>query len=256
MLIVLSPSKSMDFDPTPLQMTSTPTHLEDAHELVGVLQSFDRAGLAELMSLSENLTELNFERYQRFGEVVEAPKQAIFAYTGDTYRDIPLGDYTEDDLQEAQRRVRILSGLYGALRPLDLIQPYRLEMSTRLETERGDSLYEFWGDRITHTLAEDMEAAGADVLVNLASKEYFKSIDTEALGARVIEPVFKDYKKGKYKIISFYAKRMRGAMADFIVRNRIEDPAQLREFSAQGYQWDEERSTEDEPVFLRNQEEE
>lgn len=256
MLIVLSPSKAMNFDPTPLEMTSTPALLEDANALVEVMRTKDTDDLKSLMKLSDKLATLNFDRYQQWGEYVDAPKQAMLAFTGDTYRDIPLGDYTEEDFQRAQQQVRILSGLYGVLKPLDLIQPYRLEMGTRLETERGKNLYEFWGASITEQLNADLEGQDDPVLVNLASNEYFKSVDTDALAARVITPVFKDYKKGKYKIISFYAKRARGMMADFIVRNALTSPDDLREFNVAGYAYDEERSTEDAPVFLRNLEDE
>ena len=205
------------------------------------------------MKLSDKLAELNFDRFQSFGDAQQPSKQALLAFTGDTYKDMPLEDYSEDDFASAQDRVRILSGLYGVLRPLDLIHPYRLEMGTKLETERGKNLYEYWGDRVTEEINADLAEHDGATILNCASNEYFKVVNEKKLDAKVITPVFKDYSKGKYKVISFYAKRARGMMADFVVRNRIQDVDGLRDFTAGGYAYDEDASTPEAPVFLRKQ---
>ena len=252
-LVLLSPSKAMNFDPTTLEVTSNPALDASAMELAEVMKGYDADGIAKLMKLSDNLAELNFDRFQNFGDAQQASKQAILAFTGDTYKDMPLEDYTKDDFAAAQKHVRILSGLYGVLRPLDLIYPYRLEMGTKLKTERGKTLYEYWGDRVTEEINKELEGDDDAIIVNCASNEYFKVIDKKKLAGTVITPVFKDYSKGKYKVISFYAKRARGMMADFVVRNRIDSVDGLREFTGGGYAYDEDSSTPKKPVFLRKQ---
>lgn len=252
-LVLLSPSKAMNFDPTTLDVTSNPTLAEPAMELAEVMKTYDTDGIAKLMKLSDKLAELNFDRFQSFGDAQQPSKQALLAFTGDTYKDMPLEDYSEDDFASAQDRVRILSGLYGVLRPLDLIHPYRLEMGTKLETERGKNLYEYWGDRVTEEINADLAEHDGATILNCASNEYFKVVNEKKLDAKVITPVFKDYSKGKYKVISFYAKRARGMMADFVVRNRIQDVDGLRDFTAGGYAYDEDASTSEAPVFLRKQ---
>lgn len=255
--VVLSPSKAMDFDTLPpTQLSSTPQLLEEADALVEVMQEKTASEIGTLMKLSEKLSTLNYDRFQEWNSPKTPSKQALFAFTGDTYKDIQLSDYTEQDFQDAQNKMRILSGLYGVLRPLDLISPYRLEMGTRLKNTRGKNLYEFWGTRPLDLLNEEFESAPASkrVLVNCASNEYFKVLSSNGdVNARVIEPVFKDKnKKGEFKVISFYAKRARGMMADFIVRHGVEDAAELKNFDFGGYYYDEESSTEDSPVFLRD----
>ena len=252
-LVLLSPSKAMNFDPTTLEVTSNPALDASAMELAEVMKGYDTKGIADLMSLSDNLAELNFDRFQNFGDAQQASKQAILAFTGDTYKDIPLEEYTEDDFAVAQKHVRILSGLYGVLRPLDLIHPYRLEMGTKLKTERGTSLYDYWGDRVTEELNAELEGEEDAVVLNCASNEYFKVVNKKKLGAKAITPVFKDYSKGKYKVISFYAKRARGMMADFVVRNRIDSADGLRDLTAGVYAYVEDASTPRKPVFLRKQ---
>lgn len=252
MLVVLSPSKAMDFAPAQIELTSSPRLLDRAQGLVDVLQTKSADDIGALMKLSDKLSQLNFDRYQEWSEPSTPQKQALFAFTGDTYKDIPLAEYTEEDLDIAQASVRILSGLYGVLRPLDLIQPYRLEMGTRLKTEVGKNLYEYWGDEIAQQLTSDLDGHTERVLVNCASNEYFKSVARGALDARIIEPVFKQEKNGEYKVISFFAKRARGMMADFIVRERITEPADLTGFSLGGYYYDEDESTPDRPVFKRD----
>lgn len=249
MLVLLSPSKAMNFESTTLPHTSEPALTLHTQQLADLMREHSPERIAALMKLSDKLADLNHQRYQSFDE--QPLKQAVLAFSGDTYKDIPLADYTEEDFMQAQARVRILSGLYGVLRPLDLIHPYRLEMGTRLETERGKNLYEFWGDEITQALNATLEDAGFECVVNCASTEYFKAVRPDKLGARIITPIFKDEKKGVFKVVSFYAKRARGMMADFIVRERLEKPEELREFCTAGYAYDAEASTPDAPVFLR-----
>lgn len=257
--VVLSPSKAMDFEKLPLTQTSTtPMLLERVEPLIDVMQQKSVADIASLMKLSDKLSQLNYDRFQHWGssdEALSPSKQALFAFTGDTYKDIPLEAYSEEDLDEAQARVRILSGLYGLLRPLDLISPYRLEMGTRLATSRGKSLYDYWGDEVQRTLLEEFEHVPENerFLVNCASNEYFKVLSSPGeMPLTVIEPIFKDRdKKGEFKVISFYAKRARGMMADFIVRERVEDVKTLEEFDRGGYAFDAASSTTTRPVFLR-----
>ena len=251
MLVLLSPSKAMDFEPTSLSLTSTPLFLDQAHDLVDTLRLFDTQGIKQLMKLSDSLAQLNHSRYLEWSQGEERAKQAVLAFAGDTYKDIPLQTYTEEDFWVMQRHVRILSGLYGVLRPLDLIAPYRLEMGTRLETQRGKNLYAYWGDQVTSALQETIESQEFDTVVHCASKEYFKVVDPQGLDARVVEPIFKDWSKGEYKVVSFWAKRARGMMADFIVRERPTTPDDLRGFDRGGYAWSKEESTLLRPLFKR-----
>jgi cytoplasmic iron level regulating protein YaaA (DUF328/UPF0246 family) len=255
MLAVLSPAKTLDTSPTHLTLASQPAHLDQSERLVEVLRPYSAGELGELMSISDRLARLNHQRYADFHTPFdrENAKQALLTFKGDTYRDMGLEDFTDRDFEYAQRHLRILSGLYGVLRPLDLIQAYRLEMGTKLETSRGKNLYEFWGDRITDQLNADLSEIGSDVLVNLASNEYFKSVKVGRLAARVIQPVFKDYRKGRYIIISFFAKKARGAMAAFMIRERIESPAGLEHFGYGGYRFSEGDSDETQLVFLRRE---
>ena len=255
--VVLSPSKAMDFrSPCALPASSTPRFLEESERLVERMQQLNASRLATLMKLSPALSELNAERYARFHHPETPQRQAMLAFKGDTYKDIPLERYSEQDFIEAQRTVRILSGLYGWLRPLDLIAPHRLEMGTRLETERGANLYAFWGSKIRRALREELDAAPKEshVLVHCASAEYFKALEPKALDVRIIQPIFKEQREdGEFKTIALYAKRARGMMADFIVRGRLQDPEAIRGFDRDGYVYDEAGSTPDRPLFLRRQ---
>lgn len=255
MLAVLSPAKTLDTSPTHLTLVSQPAHLDQSERLVEVLRQYSQDELGELMSISDKLARLNHERYQDFHTPFdrENAKQALLSFKGDTYRDMGIEELTDRDFEYAQRHLRILSGLYGVLRPLDLMQPYRLEMGTKLETSRGKTLYQFWGDRITDQLNTDLSEIGSDVLVNLASNEYFKAIQVGRLRARVVQPVFKDYRKGRYIIISFFAKKARGAMAAFMIRERIESPEGLEHFAYGGYRYSERDSSETRLVFLRRE---
>lgn len=256
MLVLLSPSKSLDYDTPPQTDTHTqPQFLDDARFLIDVLRDFSKEELRDLMDISEKLADLNYERYRSFSTPFdrENAKQAILAFDGDVYRDFRFDDYDEEDFQFLQNHVRILSGLYGVLRPLDLMQPYRLEMGTRLATERGKNLYEFWGSSVTDAVNAALDAQGDDIVLNLASNEYFNVIDDDHLNGRVVDVKFKDLRGDTYRTISFYLKRLRGTMTDFMVRNQVTDPEQLQRFDGLGYYFSDDRSSDDELVFLRDE---
>ena len=253
MLMVISPAKTLDYSGKSYSHFTTPAALEQTQELAAQLRSYESHELSSLMKISDNLAELNFQRYQEF-ETPFTPdnaKQALLVFKGDVYKGIQVEDYSEADLTYAQAHLRILSGLYGLLRPLDLMQPYRLEMGTKLATGKGKNLYEFWGDRISHLLNEDLKKEDEPCLVNLASNEYFKSIDLKKLKARVLNIAFKENKNGTYKIVAIYAKRARGLMVDYAVRNRITDFEALKAFDTEGYAYSEELSDDDNWTFCR-----
>jgi cytoplasmic iron level regulating protein YaaA (DUF328/UPF0246 family) len=254
MLILLSPAKSLDFSPSAVTTFTEPELLDEADRLIATLQKKSKKKVAALMSLSDSLAELNVERYQSYERpfvLNEGAKQALLAFKGDVYREWPLDTYSDDDFAFAQDHLRILSGLYGSLRPLDLIRPYRLEMGTQLKTRRGKNLYAFWGGRITEALNRSLDPSGDDLVINLASNEYFSAVKRSGIRGRIVSPVFKDWKNGRYKIISFFAKRARGAMADHLIRHRADDLQGLLSFEGEGYRYDAASSTEDAPVFLR-----
>lgn len=256
MLILLSPSKSLDYETPPQTDEYTrPELLDEAGQLVDVLRDYSREQLQELMDISENLADLNYERYQEFSTPfgTDDAKQAILAFDGDVYRDFRFDDYDDDDFEFLQRHVRTISGLYGLLRPLDLMQPYRLPMGTKLENSRGDNLYEFWGDKVTDAVNAALDAQGDDVILNLASNEYFRAARQGELNGRVVDVKFRDLRGDTYRTISFYLKRLRGTLTDFVVRNRITDPEGLKEFTGRNYYFSDERSTDDELVFLRDE---
>ncbi|MFN8123140.1 MAG: peroxide stress protein YaaA [Thermoleophilia bacterium] len=257
MLAVVSPAKSLDWDrPLSTRRHSEPQLLDDARELARVMAGQTPARIAALMKLSPKLADLNVERFRSWDPDPAPPgaRPAVLAFDGDTYRGMRAPEtFSERDFTHAQKTLRILSGLYGVLRPLDLIQPYRLEMGTRLATGRGEDLYDFWGDRITAAVREAVHASpGAAVLVNLASQEYFRSVRTDALDARVITPVFLDGGPGvEPRVVSFHAKRARGAMAGWIVRERVSAIRALTEFTDLGYRHDPDRSEPGRPAFVR-----
>ena len=256
MLIVLSPAKRLDFESELLTSKhSVPALIDDSSELVQELVKKSPADLGELMNLSPALSNLNAERFQDWEEdfTTSNSRPALLAFQGDVYVGMDVSRYSERDFTRAQKTIRILSGLHGVLRPLDLIQPYRLEMGTSLMTSRGKGLYEFWGDRISEFLASDLEGHRPRVLINLASKEYFSAVDESLLDARVISPRFLDEKNGKFKIISLYAKQARGAMASWLVLNRINSPSLICDFAELGYEYSREKSTLLEPTFVRGQ---
>jgi cytoplasmic iron level regulating protein YaaA (DUF328/UPF0246 family) len=249
MLTVISPAKTLNLDPVDVAPTE-PRMGEDTGRLLAAARRLGIGDLRKLMSISEKLARLNRDRFRDWDAA--APKPAVFAFAGDTYAGLDAATLDADALRQAQATLRILSGLYGVLRPLDGMRPYRLEMGTRLATRRGGDLYAFWGDRIARTLRADAEAAGATHLLNCASQEYFGAVDRDALGLPVVTPTFLEDRPGGPKVISFAAKRARGAMARFVAENRITDPADLRGFAAGGYEWQE--GPPDAPVFLRRAE--
>ena len=254
MLVVLSPAKTLDLDPSPLATFSQPQALDESQSLVDGLKALSVDDIGTLMKLSPKLASLNHERYAEYRSPFElgSAKQALLTFKGDSYLDFELQAYSDEDYAWAQRHLRILSGLYGALRPLDLIRPYRLEMGTRFANARGKNLYEFWGERIQSAIADAIEASEGDkALVNLASNEYFRSVKSKSLNARVIQIVFEDFKRDRYKVISFFAKRARGAMANWILRERITRIDDLQRFTGRGYAYDAEHSQVDTLVFRR-----
>jgi len=252
MLIVLSPAKSLDLDSPPTTPDrTTPRFIDDAAELIKVLKPKSPAEIGALMAISDPLSVLNVTRYGDWHPDHAAARQAIMSFDGDVYTGLAARTLAPDALAYVQRRVRILSGLYGVLRPLDGMHPYRLEMGTRLANPRGKDLYAFWGDRVTAALNADVKEAGAPVLVNLASEEYFKSVRPKLLDVPVIAPVFEDWKNGKYKIISFFAKRARGMMARYAAEQGITDAEDLKDFDVDGYAFDAAVSTERNWVFRR-----
>lgn len=251
MLVVVSPAKKMDMSPAEGIHPTGPAFAKDAHALADVARDLSQTDLKKLMGISDDLAKLNAERFSNFGN--QDKKPAALAFAGDTYQGLEAGSLDADELDWAQDHLRILSGLYGLLRPLDNIEPYRLEMGSRLKTEKGKSLYDYWGDRLSKALNRYADEVETNVLVNCASQEYFGAVDRDALKLRVITPTFLDTKNGKAKVISFFAKKARGAMARFIVQNRLTDPESLKEFDSGGYRYDAARSTEDEPVFIRGE---
>ena len=252
MLIVLSPAKSLDFDTAPTTKLSTCAgFLDRSSALIEVLRGYAPDQLAELMSLSDALAHLNVGRYASWSEDHADGRQAIMAFNGDVYAGFDARSLSLTALGWAQDHVRILSGLYGMLRPFDLIHPHRLEMGTRLATCAGKDLYSFWGERITAALNRQAAATGATALVNLASQEYFRSVKPALLEVPVITPVFEEFKGGKYKIISFFAKRARGMMARYAAAKGISDPEKLKRFAEDGYRYDQQASTGRVWVFRR-----
>ena len=256
MLIVVSPAKSLDYESKlATKKRSEPRLLDRSRELVEVMAQKSPQQLSNLMSISSSLGELNHERFQDWETpfTSENSRPAVLAFNGDVYMGMEPQTFSERDFTHAQKTLRILSGLYGVLRPLDLMQPYRLEMGSRVATARGKDLYGFWGDSITDVLNADIEASpGASALINLASNEYFGAVNTKQLEARLVSPVFLDSKNGaEPKIVSFFAKRARGSMAGWIIRNRVRSPRALMEFAEDGYSYDPDRSDPNRPVFVR-----
>ncbi len=254
MLLVISPAKKLDTQSSPVTKKYTqPELLEHSKILVDILKKKTIEDLIKLLNISYGLAELNLERYQQWNPpfTLDNAKQAVLIFNGDVYDGLEANNFTEDDFDFAQKHLRILSGLYGLLRPLDLIQPYRLPMGTKLVNPRGKNLYLFWGDIITETLNKALKEAGTDVLVNLASNEYFKAVHPDKLNGRVVTPVFKENKNGKQRVVSFYAKKARGLMSRFVIQNRLTSPEQLKDFYLEGYKFDPLQSTDDKLVFVR-----
>lgn len=254
MLIVVSPAKTLDYESElPALKATQPRLLDDSEVLIERARQLSPADISSLMSVSDKIAHLNAERFSLWARPFNKKnaRPAAFAFKGDVYTGLDIESFTDNQLNDAQSRFRMLSGLYGVLRPLDLMQPYRLEMGTRLDNVRGKDLYAFWGDTITDVLNKDMKAAKTDTLVNLASNEYFKSVKKKNVAGTIIEPVFQDEKNGKYKVISFYAKKARGLMAAWIIRKGLKDPAKLKQFDVAGYRYCESESAALKPVFRR-----
>lgn len=254
MLIVISPAKTLDFENPPTTKRYTqPDMLEESTLLIERLRRMKPGKIADLMKLSPKLATLNAERYRQWSVpfTIDNAKQAVLAFKGDVYTGLDAESFNSKALAYAQKHLRILSGLYGVLRPLDLMQPYRLEMGTRLQTNRGRDLYAFWGELITSAINRALKQQKDDLLINLASNEYFKSIKTKQLQARVITPQFKEKKNGQYKIISFFAKQARGMMARYIIQNQLTGAEDIKSFQDGGYTFNKKLSKENEWVFTR-----
>ena len=249
MLAIISPSKTQDFSQCDIDIFSQTRQIESSNKLIGILKNKSKSQIAKLMSISEKLSELNFDRFQNFQLpfTLKNAKQAILAFKGDVYNGINAPELSHEDLEFAQGKVRMLSGLYGVIRPLDLIQPYRLEMGTKLSNEKGSDLYDYWGSDISSVLNEDE----SDLIVNLASNEYSKAIDKKTLNADILDIVFKEKKGDTYKVIGIYAKRARGLMVNYIIRNRLDKPEDLKDFTDEGYRFDKGLSNDSSWVFLR-----
>ncbi|OGB22849.1 MAG: hypothetical protein A3I66_13185 [Burkholderiales bacterium RIFCSPLOWO2_02_FULL_57_36] len=255
MLIVLSPAKTLDYaTPSVTDKHSRPQFTKHSAELINTLKQLSPAQIASLMRVSDPLAALNAERYAAWSKrfTLKNSRQAVLAFDGDVYGGLDARSLNAAQLEYAQSHIRILSGLYGLLRPLDLMQPYRLEMGTRLATARGKDLYAFWGDMLTKAIDVELTGRKSTALINLASEEYFKAVRPALLGIPVITPVFEDWKSGQYKIISFYAKRARGLMARYAAVNSITQPERLKQFESDGYRFDDKRSSEDRWIFRRN----
>lgn len=256
MILLISPAKSLDYEtPVPVKKHSQGEFLDEAKKLMSTLRKLNPEQLSSLMHISEKLADLNFQRNLNWQLpfTSDNARQAIFAFTGDVYQGLEAYSLDSKDLAFAQKHLRILSGLYGVLRPLDLIQPYRLEMGSALKHGKHQSLYEFWGSQLAEHLNEELNSQRSQSVINLASNEYFKAVDKKVLKHPVISPVFKDYKNGKYKVISFFAKKARGYMAAWVIRNRIDNPDKIVDFDVAGYRYAASESSPDAPVFLRKE---
>ncbi|HIM54348.1 MAG TPA: peroxide stress protein YaaA [Gammaproteobacteria bacterium] len=250
MLAVISPSKTQDFEPAQIDVFTQTRQIEQSQVLVDLLKGKTQDDIASLMSISDKLSKLNFDRFQTFSTpfTLSNAKQALLAFKGDVYNGIDAQSLSLDDFEFAQDHLRMLSGLYGVIRPLDLIQPYRLEMGTKLKNGQGKNLYEFWGDQISQVLNEDE----SEVIINLASNEYFKGIDKKSINAKIVNIAFKELKNDTYKIIGIYAKRARGLMVNYMIKNRLTDPELLKDFNVEGYQFRQTMSDDLTWVFTRD----
>ncbi len=255
MLTVISPAKTLDFEsPLPTEEHSQPQFLKESRQLIKELRELSPDDISSLMKISPALGELNHQRFMNWKTPFTPAnaRAAALAFKGDVYVGLEADSFGKRDFQFAQKHLRILSGLYGLLKPLDLIQAYRLEMGTRFENSKGKDLYSFWGDKITEAINADLAAAKSNTLVNLASNEYFRSVKKKSLNAEIITPVFKDLKNGQYKIISFYAKKARGLMGAYIVKNRVKSIDALKAFDSEGYRYQPALSSASELVFTRD----
>lgn len=256
MLILISPAKTLDYETPPITKKATqPAMLDASQVLIDELRGLAPQDISKLMHISDKLGTLNYDRYQNWSQpfTKDNAKQAVLAFKGDVYTGLDAESLNSDELGFAQKHLRILSGLYGLLRPLDLMQPYRLEMGTKFANSKGKNLYEYWGSDITNAINKQLATLKSDVVVNLASNEYFKSVKIKDLKAELITPIFKDQKNGEYKIISFYAKKARGLMSAYIIKNNITVAAELKKFTLEGYSFDESLSEGNNWVFTREE---
>jgi len=256
MLALISPAKTLDYETAlPTDIYTQPRLLEQSQQLIDVCRKLSATEIASLMTVSEKIANLNVERFRDWNAEFDFSnaRQALFAFKGDVYTGLDAYHLKDHDIDFAQQHLRMLSGLYGLLRPLDLMMPYRLEMGTKLKNSRGNNLYEFWGSIITDQINRDLAEIDAKLLVNLASDEYYKSVNEKKIRAEIIKPVFLDQKNGKYKVISFYAKKARGLMARYLIENKLSQVEQLKAFDSEGYYFDAESSSDKELVFKRDE---
>lgn len=256
MLIVISPAKTLDFESIPTtKKFSQPQLLNQSEQLIDVLTTKSPSDVEKLMGISPKLAELNVERYHQWSRPFKPSnaKQAILAFQGDVYTGMQADTFTEKQLEYTQDHLRILSGLYGVLRPLDLMQAYRLEMGIKLANPGGKNLYEFWDSSITNNINKQLQSIDSKILLNLASNEYFKSVKAKAITATIVTPVFKDWKNDQYKMISFFAKKARGSMSAWVLKNKVKTVKKLTQFDVDGYRYNDELSDPLNPVFLRRQ---
>ncbi|MHA3103077.1 peroxide stress protein YaaA [Acinetobacter sp. ANC 3791] len=256
MLALISPAKTLDYETAlPSSNFTQPRLLDQSEQLIEVCRELSASQLASLMSVSEKIAQLNVARFQDWQTEFDLAnaRQAIFAFKGDVYTGLDAYALNDPQLDFAQQHLRMLSGLYGLLRPLDLMMPYRLEMGTKLHNPRGSNLYEFWGKRITNLIQQDLQQANSNILLNLASDEYYKAVKESELDVQIVKPVFLDQKNGKYKVISFYAKKARGLMARFVIEQQIQQVEDLKAFNSEGYYFDAENSNAKELVFKREE---
>ena len=255
MLAIISPAKTLDFESAVKNFPVSQPHFTDySEQLIEICRKLSPQDLSSLMSISDKLAGLNVARFAEWTKIHNEnnSRAALFAFKGDVYTGLDADSLSEDDVLFAQSHLRMLSGLYGLLKPLDLMQPYRLEMGTKLANPKGKDLYAFWGNVITQAVQQAIDEQGDNVLINLASDEYYKSVKENQLKAKIIKPVFLDNKSGKYKVISFYAKKARGLMCRYLIQNRLTEIEQLKEFDLGGYWFDSVSSTETEFVFKRD----
>jgi len=256
MLIVISPAKTLDYETPPkTKVFTTPDYLDHSQQLINRLRNFSSLDISDLMHVSAKIADLNFDRYESWKKpfTQKNAKQAILAFKGDVYTGLDAETFNAADFKFAQNHLRVLSGLYGLLRPLDLMQPYRLEMGTKLKTDIGKNLYEFWGGDITEGLNKQLKKIKSDTLINLASNEYFKAVKPKELNAEIITPAFKEFKNGDYKMIGIYAKKARGLLSRYIIQNKLSGPEGIKLFNEDGYKFNKTLSKGSNWVFTRKQ---
>ena len=254
MLFIISPAKTLDYSsPISIQGQSDIPFLKESKQLMKVLKKYKADDIAKLMNVSSKIAYLNHDRFAQWQVpfIEEESRQALYAFKGEVYNGIDAYSLSQDDTDYAQEHMRMLSGLYGLLRPYDMILPYRLEMGTKLQTEKYKNLYEFWGDKITKNLQKAIDESGTSILVNLASNEYFKAINTKKIKSPIITPIFKEAKGDSYKVIAIFAKKARGLMSRYIIENKIQSPEELKHFDKEGYFFNAELSTDTELTFTR-----